>query len=93
MIANRKELRGRVEHQQKLLEQALHAVEPSGPADRITALKTELSVVSDSLSGGWDKMTDTTAEALSKWLETTRNLVIAPKNEGQVAANTGKTSS
>ena len=76
MIEQRKELRDKVEQRQKLLQQALKVSEAAGhPADRITALSTELSVAADSLTGGWDNMTDTTAERLSAWLTATQNLV------------------
>ena len=72
MIEHRKELRKKVEHQQQLLQQALKVSEAEGhPAERISALTTELTVVSDSVGGGWEKMTDSTAERLTDWLETT----------------------
>ncbi len=83
MIEHRKELRQKVEHQQIELQKALKASEKAGhPADRISALNTELSVVSDSLTGGWENMTDSTAARLSAWLEATRNLVPNDKPEG-----------
>ena len=88
MIEHRKELREKVEIQQKVLEEALKVSEAAGhPADRISALNTELSVVADSLTGGWDTMSDVTAERLSKWLEYTRHLGSAEKPNGVMKPN------
>ena len=83
MIENRKELRQKVELQQKHLAEALKASEAAGqPAERINALKTELSVAASSLTGGWEKMTDKTAEHLSAWLIATRDLVADQNPKG-----------
>ena len=76
MIAHRKELRQKVEQQQRVLEQALLESQAKGhPAARIDALNTELRVASDSLTGGWENMSDSTADRLTGWLESTRSLV------------------
>lgn len=88
MIEHRKELREKVEERQKRLQVALKESEHAGhPAERISGLRTELSVVADSLGGGWEKMTDVTAEQLSKWLEATRNLVPEAKPIGRHLAD------
>jgi hypothetical protein len=72
MIEHRKELRKKIEHREQLLQAALKVSEAQGhPAERLNALTTELTVVSDSVGGGWEKMTDSTAERLTDWLETT----------------------
>ena len=65
MIEHRKELRSKVERQQILLQQALVVSEKEGhPAERISALTTQLTVVSDSVGGGWEKMTVGAAEPI-----------------------------
>ena len=83
MIEHRKELRHKVELRQRLLQQALRASESAGhPSERISGLNTELNVVADSLGGGWENMTDITAERLSIWLETTATLLPNEKPKG-----------
>jgi hypothetical protein len=72
MIEHRKELRKKVEQRAQLLQAALKVSESEGhPAGRLNALTTELTVVSDSVGGGWERMSDSTAERLTEWLETT----------------------
>ncbi len=91
MVEHRKVLRDKVERQQKLLEQALRKSESDGhPAERISAISTELSVVADSVSGGWDTMSDATADRLSRWLESTRTLIPSEKSKGTHKAEPGR---
>jgi hypothetical protein len=76
MGAHRSELREKVEGRQKLLEEALRVSEADATQTaRISALSTQLQVLSDSVGGGWEHMTDVTAERLTGWLESTRTLL------------------
>jgi hypothetical protein len=82
-MGNRVELRAKVEQRQKELEQALTATEGQGhPDERINGLKAELRVAADAVQGGWDKVSEVGAEALSRWLETTKEMVMKQKAHG-----------
>ena len=79
-MENRAELRTKVEQRQKDLKLALGVTEGQGhPAERINGIKAELRVASDALQGGWDKVSEVGAAELSKWLESTKDMVIQPK--------------
>ena len=56
---DRSELHKKVEIRQKELQKVLANAEREGhPAKRIEALRTELSVVENATTGGWDKMAE-----------------------------------
>ena len=79
-MSERVELRAKVEQRQKELGLALAVAEgQSHEVDRLNALKAELRVAEDAVQGGWDKVSEVGAEQLSHWLESTKSMVIPPK--------------
>jgi len=73
---DRSELHKKVEIRQKELQKVLANAEREGhPAKRIEALRTELSVVENATTGGWDKMAEVTAVELTHWLDATQPLL------------------
>jgi hypothetical protein len=44
-------------------------------------LKGQLDVATNALQGGWDKVSEVGAEALSQWLEATQALIIPQEAE------------
>ncbi len=80
-MADRTGLQAKVEQRQKELEQALAAEGSQDQADgRSNGLKAELRVASDALQGGWDQVSEVAAEELSRWLESTKVMVLAAKD-------------
>ena len=76
MIQYRKQLREKVELRQKQLEETLKVSETSGHTpERLSALQTQLAAAKDALGAGWEKMTDTSAQRLTKWLDSTISLI------------------
>jgi hypothetical protein len=76
MAHERFELRDKVEFRKKQLSEALDRAESEKlPDERIVGLRTELSLVEDALSGGWENVSEVTAAQLSGWLESTKYLV------------------
>ena len=75
---DRSELHKKVEVRRKELQNVLtHAEREGHPALRIEALRTELSVVENATTGGWDSMAEVTAVELTNWLEATQILLDA----------------
>lgn len=76
MAHERTELRERVElRKAQLLEGLKQAEADQLPDEHIVALRTELSVLEASLSGGWSNVSEVTAAQLSSWLQGTKHLV------------------
>lgn len=66
---------------QKELELALRAmVGDDHPDERGNGLKADLRVAADAIQGGWENVSEVGAQALSKWLESTKDMVIPPKD-------------
>jgi hypothetical protein len=75
-MAHKAELRAKVEKRRAELQQALTAAERDGDAaQRIDGLRVVLQNVDDATQGGWDSVSEVTAMALTKWLETTESLI------------------
>ena len=86
----RTELRKRVEERQQQLKDALKHAESQKQETRSLGLQTELQVSEEALSGGWENVTEITANKLSSWLEATKSLVEAKlgKHDKGVHADT-----
>lgn len=89
-MAERMELRTKVEQRQKDLELALVIAKgQSHPEERLNGIQAELRVAADAVQGGWDKVSEAGAQALSNWLESTKVMVIPPKDHGASTAGHG----
>jgi hypothetical protein len=82
MHEHKAELRQRVEARCQELQAELEAAADKGhPPERVEALNTELRIVEDALSGGWDAVGEVTSQQLARWLEATRQLVQETEEE------------
>lgn len=79
-MADRTELRTKVEQRKHELEMALKVTESQDHGeDRANALKADLRVAADAMQGGWDQVSEAGAASLSRWLESTHQMIIPPK--------------
>jgi hypothetical protein len=87
-MAHKAELRTKVEQRRTELQQALTAAENEGDAaERIDNLRVVLRLVDDATQGGWDTVSEVTAVALTKWLDTTKPLIL-PREATEAASST-----
>jgi hypothetical protein len=76
MYEHKNELRQKVEERCEELQAELETASEKGhPQERVEALVTELRIVEDALTGGWDAVGEVTSQQLARWLEATRHLV------------------
>ena len=76
-MAHKAELRASVDLRRAELTRALAGAERDGAAERIDGLRVALRLVDDATHEGWDTVSEVTAVALSKWLETTRPRILS----------------
>lgn len=87
MFEHNGELRDRVEQRRMELQDELeHAEQRNHPPERVQELETELRIVEDALTGGWDCVGEVTAQQLSRWLEATRNLITNDDPDERITA-------
>jgi hypothetical protein len=91
-MAHKAELRAKVEKRRAQLKEALAAAErDSALGKRIDELRVVLQNVDDATQGGWDSVSEVTAAALAKWIETTESLILPHPAAGGAAPEGGAT--